>query len=132
MKYTAGESVEQLREELEGVIGAHELAARYIQEYAGDPTFPPLRFVEIEDYERVLQMIGLCFLLHRQDLLPRIAAIFDPSSANTDTIYEGLLAFGIDNRYDLDRWYHDAPYRDLVNCLNRDSNEECIADLERY
>ena len=132
LKYTAGEALENLREGLEGVISALELAARYVQEYAQDPTFPPLRFIEIDEYERVLQMIGLCFLLHRQDLLPRLAAIFDPSSASKDTLYEDLLAFGMHDRYDLDRWYHEAPYRDLVNCLYRDTEEECIVDLQRY
>lgn len=132
LKYTAGESLDGLREELEAVISAHEQAAKYVQEHTADPTFPPLRFIEIDEYERVLQMIGLCFLLHRRDLLPRLAAIFDPSSANRDTLYEDLLAFGMDDRYDLDRWCHENPYRDLVNSLYRDTDEECIADLQRY
>ena len=132
LKYTAGESLDGLRAELEGVIGAHELAAKFVQEHTQNPTFPPLRFIEIDEYERVLQMIGLCFLLHRRDLLPRLAAIFDPSSASRDTLYEDLLAFGMDDRYDLDQWFHESPYRDLVNSLYRDTDEECIADLQRY
>ena len=77
-------------------------------------------------------MIGLCFLLHRRDLLPRIAALFDPVSANTDTLYEDMLAFDLSGRFELDRWYHDAPYRDLINTMYRDTDEESLADFERY
>jgi len=121
-----------LRKEINLVIEAYELASQYVQEYSENSDFPPLRFVEIDEYERVLQMISLCFLLHRQDLLPRLAAIFDPSSAGTDTVYEDLLAFGMEDRFEIDRWCHNIPYRDLVNCLYRDKEQYCIEDLKKY
>lgn len=132
LKYTAGESIDLLRQDFEQVVSAFELAARYVQEYAQSPTFPPLRFIEIDEYERVLQLIGLSFLLHRRDLLQRIASIFDPSSAASDTLYEDLLAFELDGRTELDTWYHDAPYRDLINSMYRDTDDETTADIERY
>lgn len=132
LKYTAGETIDLLRQDFEQVVSAFEQAARYVQEYAKSPTFPPLRFIEIDEYERVLQLIGLSFLLHRRDLLPRIASIFDPSSAASDTLYEDLLAFGLDGRVELDTWYHDSPYRDLINCMYRDTDDETTADIERY
>lgn len=132
LKYTAGESIELLRQDFEQVVYAFEQAAKYAQEYAKSPAFPPLRFIEIDEYERVLQLIGLSYLLHRRDLLPRIAGIFDPSSAASDTLYEDLLAFGLDGRFELDTWYHDAPYRDLINSVYRDTDDEAIADIERY
>lgn len=121
LKYTAGASIDLLRQDFEQVVSAFEQAARYVQEYAESPTCPPLRFIEIDEYERVLQLIGLSYLLHRRDLLPRIASIFDPSSAASDTLYEDLLAFGLDGRVELDTWYHDVPYRDLINCMYRDT-----------
>jgi len=132
LKYTAGQSLEELRKELNLVVEAYELASKYVQEHSENSDFPPLRFVEIDEYERVLQMISLCFLLHRQDLLPRLAAIFDPSSAGTDTIYEDILAFGMEDRSEIDRWCHNIPYRDLVNCLYRDKEKYCIEDLKKY
>lgn len=58
--------------------------------------------------------------------------MFDPSFAGKDTLYEELLAFGLTDRDDLDSWYHDAPYRDLINCLYRDSDEDSVADLQAY
>ena len=132
LRYTAGDSLESLREDLDKIVSAHEQAAKYVQEHEENAAFPPLRFIEIDEYERALQLIGLSFLLHRQDLLPRIANMFDASSAGRDTLYEDLLAFGLKDRYDLDSWYHDAPYRDLINSLYRDTDEESVSDLQCY
>ena len=58
--------------------------------------------------------------------------MFDASSAGTDTLYEDLLAFGMEDRFELDSWYHDAPYRDLINSLYRDTDAESVDDLQRY
>ena len=132
LRYTAGDSLEDLRADFGEVITAHELATKYLQKYEKNPTFPPLRLIEIDEYERVLQLIGLCYLLHREDLLPRVANMFDPSYSGKDTLYEELLAFGLTDRTDLDSWYHDAPYRDLINSLYRDTDEESVSDLQRY
>ncbi|MFT4267678.1 MAG: DUF1911 domain-containing protein [Xenophilus sp.] len=61
-------------------------------EYEGEPEFVPFNFeYEIADYERCMQLIGLCYLLHRRDLLPRIAKLQDPAYAGEDTLYEELL-----------------------------------------
>lgn len=132
LRYTAGESIHALRGDLEQVIAAFEQATHYVREHEKNPIFPPLRFIEIDEYERVLQMIGLCYLLHRRDLLPRLIAMFDPAAADQDTLYEDMLAFGLEGRFDVDRWYHDAPYRDLINTMYRDTDEESLADFERY
>lgn len=58
--------------------------------------------------------------------------MFDPVSADKDTLYEDMLAFSLEGRFDVDRWYHDAPYRDLINTMYRDTDEESLADFERY
>ena len=132
LRYTAGEPIPTLREDLDHVVFAYEQAAKYIRTSENDPTFPPLRFIEIDEYERVLQLIGLCFLLHRRELLPRLAAIFDPSSQGRDLLYEDLLAFEIDGRVEVDRWYHGCPYRDLIDCLFGETDQEIVAHFERY
>jgi hypothetical protein len=132
LRYTGGDALVVLREDFEDVISAHEQAAKYLQAYEKDPTFPPLRLVEIDEYERVLQLIGLCYLLRREDLLPRVAKMFDRSFSGKDRLYEELLSFGLTDRDDVHSWYHDAPYRDLINCLYRDSDKDSVADLEVY
>jgi hypothetical protein len=132
LRYTAGEPIEELRNEFEAVVDAYEKATEYVQAFSQSPTFPPLRFIEIDEYERVLQLIGLCFLLHRRDMLPRIANMFDASSASADTLYEDLLAFELEGRYELDSWYHDAPYRDLINTMYCDTDQESISAFQQY
>jgi hypothetical protein len=131
MRYTAGEALATLREDLDHLVFAYEQAAKYVQEYEGSTTFPPLRLIEIDEYERLLQLIGLCYLLHRRELLPRIAAIFDPSSSGRDCLYEDLLSFELEARYDVDKWYHE-PYRDLINTMYSDQDEEIRSHFETY
>jgi hypothetical protein len=131
LRYTAGEPLDTLREDLDHVVSAFEQATKYVRDSEKDPAFPPLRFIEIDEYERVLQLIGLCFLLHRRDLLPRVAAMFDPSSAGRDSLYEDMLAFEMKGRFDVDKWYHES-YRDLINTMYGDTDDEVVADFESY
>jgi hypothetical protein len=132
LNYTAGESLDTLRVDLAKVIDAYEQSTKYAREYANEPHFPPLRFAEIDDYERAMQLIGLCYLLHRRDLLPRLAAMLDGAFAGKDTLYEDLFAFELKGRYEVDEWYHDEPYRDIINSFYRDTSVESIADIEQY
>lgn len=132
LSYTAGESLDVLRENLTQVIKVYEQSTKYVREYQHDSAFPPLRFAEIDDYERAVQLIGLCYLLHRRDLLPRLAAMLDGAFAGKDTLYEDLFAYELKDRYEVDEWYHDAPYRDIINSFYRDTPEESIRDIESY
>lgn len=131
LRYTAGESLSTLREDLDHIVFAYEQATIYVRAFQKNDTFPPLRFIEIDDYERVLQLIGLCYLLHRRDLLPRVAAMFDPSSAARDALYEDILSFELEGRFELDKWYHEA-YRDLLNTIYGETDAEVISDFESY
>ena len=132
LHYTAGESIDVLREKIDEVIRVYEQSTKYVREYQRSIAFPPLRFAEIDDYERAMQLIGLCYLLHRRDLLPRLAAMMDGAFAGKDTLYEDFFAYELKDRYEVDEWYHDAPYRDLINSFYRDTPEESIRDIENY
>jgi hypothetical protein len=132
LRYTAGEPIEPLRTELEGVVAAYERYAHFRREYEQDPEEPPLYFAEIADFERCMQLIGLCYLLHRRDLIRRIAKFQDPAYAGEDTLYEDLLAFELEGRFDVDEWFHDKPYRDLINALYRESKDEALVELKKY
>lgn len=132
LRYTGGESIDNLRDDLTKVIEAFEVNTKYEREFSEDPNFPPLRFAEIDDYERAMQLIGLCYLLHRRDLLPRLAAMLDGAYACKDTLYEDFFAYELKDRYEVDEWYHDKPYRDLINSFYRDTPEESIVDIEKY
>ena len=132
LKYTAGEPPEQLRSELTGVIEAYERYQMALGVYEGRPQIAPFTFAELAHYERCMQLIGLCYLLHRHDLLPRIAALQDPAYIAEDTLYEDLLAYELEGRYDVDEWHHDVPYRRLINCLYGETEASQVADLQAY
>ncbi len=131
LRYTAGEPIAPMREELDKVIAEYEEYAKYQSREFESPDWPAFRLSELNEYERAMQLIGLCYLLHRRDLLPRIAALEDPTYRAQDTLYEDLLAYGMDGRVDVDQWFHE-PYRDCINSIYGDSDEESLADLNTY
>lgn len=133
LKYTAGEEIAPLRDDLEKVVAAYEEYQKRLGEYEGEPEFVPFNFeFEIADYERCMQLIGLCYLLHRRDLLPRIAKLQDPGYAGEDTLYEELLGHALPGRADIDEWYHDEPYSTLIHAMYAETPEEASAKLAEY
>ncbi|MBU9360754.1 DUF1911 domain-containing protein [Burkholderia multivorans] len=131
LQYTAGEPIAPMREELDNVVTEYEQYAYWQRRAFGRPDWPAFRLSELGEYERAMQLIGLCFLLHRQDLLPRIAAVEDPLYRARDTLYEDLLGYGMDGRSDVDLWFHES-YRDCINSMYGESDEESLTDLNAY
>ncbi|RQT12607.1 PoNe immunity protein domain-containing protein [Burkholderia contaminans] len=132
LMYTGGEDISLLRNEFESVVSAFEQLTIAERVHQADERQPPLAFSEIGDYETAMQLIGFCYLLHRRDLLPRIAAMFDPAYRGKDTLYEDLLAYELEGRVDVDSWFHDVPYRPLVFSLYREAKQECVDDITQY
>ena len=131
--YTAGQPIDPLRDELEQVVAAYEVYQQRLGEYEGEPQFAPFNFAhELADYERCMQLIGLCYLLHRRDLLPRIARLQDPTYADEDTLYEELLGHALPDRADIDEWYHDEPYSTLIHAMYAQTPQEASAKLAEY
>jgi hypothetical protein len=131
LQYTAGEPIAALRAQLDGIVDDYEQHAKWQGKEFGRPDWPALRLGELADYERAMQLIGLCYLLHRQDLLPRIAAIEDPAYRGKDALYEDLLDFGLDGRLDVSGWIH-PPYKNCVNSMYGESDEESVDDLNAH
>lgn len=132
LHYTAGAPIEALRVQLGEVVEAYERYQKALGVFQEAPEMAPLGLDQLDDYERCMQLIGLCYLLHRRDLLPRIARLEDPGYAGEDTLYEDLLSFELEGRFEVDAWYHDEPYRDLVNSLYRDTPAERLDDVQKY
>ncbi|MBG1252623.1 PoNe immunity protein domain-containing protein [Burkholderia pseudomallei] len=130
LRYTAGGPIVELREQLEAVVAAYEEYARR-QAAVHRPGWPPLRLSELEDYERTVQLIGLCHLLHRRDLLPRIAAMEDPFYEGEDGLYEDLLAYAIKGRIDVETCLHES-YIDCLNSIYGETDDERLTDLNAY
>lgn len=131
LRYTAGEPLDKLRQHFEDVVTAYERYAKYLREYQEDSTYSVFTFTHIDDYVRMLALVSLAYLLHRRDLIPRLAQLSDVYKG-FDTLYEDLLAFELEGRYDVDEWYHELPYRYLINAMYHDEPEERIADMQSY
>ena len=136
LNFTAGVDIHTLRYLLEDVISKYEEYTRILRIHEQDEDWAPFYFTAIDEYERCMQLIGWCYLLHRRDLLPRIVAmqdkIYHDQSDQVDTLYEDFLSFELNDRYDVDQWFYDHPYRPLIFSKYRDTKEESIKDIQEY
>ncbi|WP_426234164.1 PoNe immunity protein domain-containing protein [Pseudomonas sp. TWP3-2] len=131
--YTAGEEIELLIPLLEELVEKYEIRQNKLALYEDAPTISPLA---IDDwpyqYEECVQVIGLCILLHRTDLLKRFVTLIDDAGyAGDDTIYEDLLCKVLPGRSDVDQWYHDV-YSPLVQTIYAKTKEDAARFLEKY
>lgn len=132
--YTAGHPILALRDELEAVIHAIEIYAAALRDWHGDERYPPFMLDELDHYEQLMQLIGLCYLLHRQDLLPRLAALQDGWFAGEDVLYEDFLTFGLDSRYEAETLHFFKAYTDLHDSLyaEEEGKEAAQSHLLQY
>lgn len=142
-RYTAGEPIETLRTQLEEVLAAYEQYAPYLWKYLDDRNEPVFKFYSLDEYCQLMQLIGLCFLLHRRDLLPRLVFLQDGVSAigqvgqgngGTDWLYEEFMSAGLgaDTRYEADTLSFGNPYSALADAMSSSDNVAALSDLHQY
>ncbi|ENX42867.1 PoNe immunity protein domain-containing protein [Acinetobacter sp. NIPH 2100] len=106
LSYTAGESIESLRYALENVVVAYENYLKALVQNSGDPNEMAFPIRSFDGYCPYLWLISLCYLLHRQDLLPRVARLVDgedEENAGIDFNIEELLNYSKElERYETD------------------------------
>jgi hypothetical protein len=132
LRYTAGEPIETLRDALTDVVEAYEHYQKALADFEQIPEIAPLGMGRIDDYERCMQLIGLCYLLHRRDLLPRIAALQDPGYVGEDALYEDLLSYELPDRIETDEMLHIDLYDPLLGVMYADTDEESAQLLDEY
>ena len=133
LRYTAGESLDKLRNDLEDVVVAYERYAKYDRQYRDEPRMPLFDFKHIDDYVRVIALLSLTILFRREDLIPRIHDFVSGSAFDEqDALYEELLTRYLPNRRYLDEWYHDLPYRYLLDVTAGESPAERTTDMQSY
>jgi len=143
LHYTAGEPIEALRAELEEVVAAYERYGEHLWRYTVDRNEVVFKFYSLDDYCQLMQLIGLCFLLHRRDLLPRLAALQDgldaigqPGKGNggSDWVYEEFMSFGLgaENRYESEQICCSQPYEHLADALSSADNIGALKDLDHF
>ena len=133
MLYTAGEEIKNLEPPLETLIESYENFQEKLQTYEQTPNISPLIIDDwLDEYEEFVQVISLCILLHRTDLLKRFVLLVDNAGyAGTDTLYEDLLIKILPNREDVDQWYHDL-YTKLIQAIYAEDAQKSSEHLGTY
>lgn len=131
--YTAGQPIDALLPILEEVIEGYETWQQALALREGITNIAPLA---IDDwpyqYEECVQVISLCILLHRKDLLKRFVILIDQAGyAGGDTLYEDLLRKVLPERLDVDQWCHDS-YTLLIRAIYASSRSEASELLRNY
>lgn len=143
VQYTAGEPIDPLRIQLEQAVAAFERYGEVLWQYRNDRNEAAFDLDSIDDYCQLMQLIGLCFLLHRRDLMPRVAALQDGLDAvgergkgngGADWLYEEFMSFAVgpENRYEAEVLRCSKPYEGLADALSSADNEAALKDLHRY
>lgn len=131
--YTSGEQIEHLIPLLEDLINKYEIRQKALSEYQGVQNISPLAIDDwLNQYEEAVQVISLCVLLHRTDLLPRFVKLIDDAGyAGEDTLYEALLNKVMPHRHDIDEWFHDV-YTPLIQAIYGKNKEDPPKLLKKY
>lgn len=131
--YTAGENIGSLIPLLESLIEKYETRQKMLAALENLPKISPLALDDwLNQYEEAVQVIGLCILLHRTDLLTRFVKLIDQAGyAGDDTLYEDLLKKLLPDRDDVDEWYHDV-YTPLIHAIYADDKKEASSLLQNY
>ena len=132
LRYTAGEPIEQLRSELTGVIEAYERYQVALSNFEEEKDTAVFFFREVGHYSRLMQLTGLTYLLHRRDLLPRLAKLVDTNFYGTDALVEELFDYELSDRVDTEQMYHPEPYQHLVHAMYRDKDAQATEDIQLY
>ncbi|MBK1613895.1 hypothetical protein CKO44_10480 [Rubrivivax gelatinosus] len=138
LRYTAGEPVQAFRQDFEQVVSSFENFGDWLWRSSGDRNEPVFQYDVLDEYCQLMQLIGLCFLLHRRDLLPRIAALQDGESGKgnggRDTLYEEFMAFGLgpETRFETDALCQVRPYEDLFNGLTETTPGRALTEIDRF
>nr|WP_246490940.1 PoNe immunity protein domain-containing protein [Chitinivorax tropicus] len=133
LRYTGGESIVVLRQEIDQVMDLYEKKALFEREAKADPTYPAFDLAYLDDYVRYVGLLSLAILLHREDLIPRLHGLIVGSEYDQDdALVEELLSRYLPGRPYLDTFYHDEPYEPLLDATAGDTAEERLADLKTY
>lgn len=135
LKYTGGESIEAMRSELEGVVEGYERATNQLREYSRDPNASGFQVDSFDGYCPCLGLISLCYLLHRRDLLPRVAELLDGPDKNNvgmDFLIEDFLSYAPMDRYESDTLLVTEPFESLADAMDSADNKDALKHLRKF
>lgn len=137
LQYTAGEPIEPMCADLEDVIAAYERYAQRLWTNKRNRSEPAFDFASRSEYCVLMQLIGLCFLLRRRDLLPRLARLQDGENGENggqDRLYEELMRqeMGTPLRFKCRQLSHPHPYDPLFQALTEWEPDEQTVYLDHF
>ena len=133
ISYTAGLEITSLVPLLEELITHYENRQEKLSLSENIVDISPLAIDDwLDEYEECVQVISLCILLRRTDLLKRFVELFDKAGYNgQDALYEDLLCKVLPDREDIDDWYHEV-YTPLLQAIYADEKDEASDLLAEY
>lgn len=133
LHYTAGQPIEELIPYLSQAVEQYEKQASFAKRESENEPHSEFVLTFIDDYVRYLGLLSLAILLRQEHLILRIHNLIAGSEFDRqDALVEELLSHYLPNRPYLDKWYHDEPYRWLLDATAGDTQEEKLADLKKY
>jgi hypothetical protein len=133
LKYTAGEAIDEMPPGLERYIIALEQYQHSLAVCENNENISPLNIeYSVADYEEFIQVVSLCILLSRLDLLVRLLLITDRAGfGGDDLVYESLVSKVLPGRKVEDGWYH-AQYTPLIDAIDSVTSGEAMEHLQDY
>lgn len=128
LKYTAGEPFERLVESLVRYVDALEEYQKRLANSEQEPSISPLSIEdELSQYEEFIQVVSLCILLFRKDLLLRVLALTDNAGyEGDDLVYESIVARVVERGRCDDGWYHPH-YSMLIQAMDCATDGDQVA-----
>lgn len=135
LKYTGGEALESLCDDLERVVEACEASTRQLRDFHKEPNAIGFQIDSFDGYCPCLGLISLCYLLRRRDLLPRIAGLLDgPDNANVaaDFLIEEFLSYAPMDRYESHILLATKPFESLADAMDAADNDDALRHLQKF
>lgn len=134
LKYTAGESLSVLADQLDNVVVAYEQYVDALDALNDEQYHPPFIMNDLIDtYVDYLNLVCVAILLRREDLIERIWALNEGTDFDAvDAVLEELFKFFLPERPELDSWLWDKPYRKLLDAIDSDNAAEMQAEMKVY
>ena len=135
LEYTAGCPLEVLRNNLDDLVTIFEIYSEKLRLFKKDKNEPAFDIHTFDGYYPYLSLISLCYLLHRKDLLSRVALLVDGANkknAGEDWLIEEFLAFNEKKRYKCEDVLLPIPYFELSNAFVTDDNSISLSHLTNF
>ncbi len=138
--YTAGHPIEDLIPILEKFLASEEEITKFWQQNKAELNdigyyASPMPWCDVEHYLKTLHLIALCYLLQREDLLPRLLEVILANAEDDlepDSTIEDFLDYHFKNRPDPDYVQMGKHAILFGEAMRGETKEEQLEELNAY